>query len=114
LLSCRWAFGQALAQAAPLRSEFQSRLGQAALALENEPDLKAVLPRRRGALSEFIVGNMILVLTRELGYFALSEMNIPAKREEDVVDAFATLAALNTEAQFSHRVLVEAAKGLGS
>jgi hypothetical protein len=104
--------GQLLAQAAPPAPAFQSRMEEAARTLANEPRLKRLSAQQRQALSEFVVGNMLFVMAHEIGHAVMGEMEIPVLgREEDAADAFAILNALKVGHNFSHGVLVEAAKG---
>jgi Putative metallopeptidase len=62
---------------------------------------------------EFVVGNALFTLGHELGHAVVSEFNLPVLgREEDAVDAFATLALLHVGTDFTHGVLVDSAHGL--
>jgi hypothetical protein len=97
----------------PDSAGFEGRLSAAVRTLaETEPRLKQLpLPKRR-ALIEFVIGNMLFVTAHEVGHGVLAEMKIPnAGRDEDAADAFAILTALKLGSSFSHRVLIEAAKG---
>jgi hypothetical protein len=67
--------------------------------------------QRRGR-AEFVLSNMLFVAVHELGHALVSELDLVVLgREEDVADAYATLGMLKCGADFSRRVLVEAAKG---
>ena len=60
-----------------------------------------------------MAGNALFTLAHELGHAAVGEFNLPVLgREEDAVDAFATLALLHIGTDFTHGVLVDAARGL--
>ena len=62
---------------------------------------------------EFVAGNALFTLGHELGHAVVSEFNLPVLgREEDAVDAFATLALLHVGTDFTHGVLVDSAHGL--
>ena len=70
------------------------------------------LQRARQDMAEFVVGNMLFVLLHEMAHAHVTEMGLPVLgREEDAADAFATLALLRMQSEFSHGVLVQAAKG---
>jgi len=61
---------------------------------------------------EFVAGNMLFVLLHELGHAAITEMGLPVLgRMEDAADSFAALRLIRVGSDFSHRVLIEAAKG---
>ena len=106
-----------LPHAAPLLAEtvpstFQERIDAAARALEKEPRVGHLSLQQRQALTEFVVGNMLFVVAHELGHAAISEMNLPVLGgEEDAADSFAIITGLTIGTAFSHRVLVEAARG---
>ena len=70
-------------------------------------------PRQtRQDLAEFVVGNMLFVLLHEMAHVHVTEMGLPVLgREEDAADAFATLALIKMGSEFSHGVLIQAAKG---
>ncbi len=70
------------------------------------------LQQARQDMAEFVVGNMLFVLLHEMAHVHVTEMGLPVLgREEDAADAFATLALLKMGSEFSHDVLVQAAKG---
>jgi hypothetical protein len=70
------------------------------------------LQRARQDTAEFVVGNMLFVLLHEMAHAHVTEMGLPVLgREEDAADAFATLGLLRMRSEFSHGVLVQAAKG---
>lgn len=90
-----------------------SRFRSAADALAAvQPSVRALDERQRDRVSEFVIGNLLFVLTHELGHTAVSEFDLPVLgREEDAVDTFATLAFLHIGSDFSRRVLIDAARG---
>jgi hypothetical protein len=66
----------------------------------------------RQEMAEFVVGNMLFVLLHEMAHVHVTEMGLPVLgREEDAADAFATISLLKMGSDFSHAVLVQAAKG---
>ncbi len=68
---------------------------------------------QRERVVDFVLGNALFTLSHELGHAAVGEFNLPVLgREEDAVDAFATLALLHIGTDFTHGVLVDAARGL--
>jgi Putative metallopeptidase len=70
------------------------------------------LQQTRRDMNEFVVGNMLFVLLHEMAHVHVTEMGLPVLgREEDAADAFATLSLLKMGSEFSHGVLVQAAKG---
>jgi hypothetical protein len=97
----------------PDSAGFEARLSAAVSTLaETEPRLKQLPLPKRQALIEFVIGNMLFVTTHEVGHGVLTELAIPnVGRDEDAADAFAILTALKLGSSFSHRVLIEAAKG---
>ena len=59
-----------------------------------------------------MAGNALFTVGHELGHAVVSEFNLPVLgREEDAVDAFGTLALLHVGTDFTHGVLVDAARG---
>jgi hypothetical protein len=103
----------AIAQTPPPRS-IASRLGDAGEGLAAaEPRFQALDPARRRTAVEFIVGNTLFTLTHELGHAVISVLDLPVLgREEDAADTFATLALLHVGSEFTHGVLLDAARGL--
>ena len=95
------------------RSEqFQSRVDEAARAVENDPRLARLTHQQRKDLIEFIAGNMLFTLTHELGHALISEMGLYVLgREEDAADSFAVVGMLNVGTAVSDRILVAAATG---
>jgi hypothetical protein len=61
---------------------------------------------------EFITGNILFVMLHELSHGAVNQMDLPVVgREEDAADSFASVRLIQVGSDFSHRVLVEAARG---
>jgi hypothetical protein len=113
-LLCGLLFGAApaLAQSSPSKSpQSQTRMDAAAREMGGHARLNDV-PRQRKDMADFVVGNMLFVLLHEMAHVHVTEMGLPVLgREEDAADAFATLAMLRMGSEFSHGVLVQAAKG---
>jgi len=105
--------GPVHAQTAPAGSgQFQERISAVARSLQNNPRLKKLSQRDREKLAEFVTGNMLFALLHELAHTATDEFDLPVLgREEDAADDFAAVRLLRIGSEFSHRVLVEAAKG---
>jgi Putative metallopeptidase len=92
--------------------QFRARLDEAARAMENIPRLKSLSQQQRKDVVEFVAGNMLFVLTHELGHALIGEMDLYVLgREEDAADAFAVTAMLEVGTEVSARVLVQAATG---
>ncbi len=92
--------------------QFRARLDEAAHAIENNPRLKNLSQQQRKNLVEFVAGNMLFVLTHELGHALISEMDLYVLgREEDAADAFAVTRMLDVGTEVSSHVLVQAATG---
>jgi putative metallopeptidase DUF4344 len=91
---------------------FQAGIDEAARESGKESRSRHLSAQQRRARAEFVFGNMLFVAIHELGHALVSELDLPVLgREEDAADAFATLGVLKCGAEFSRRVLVEAAKG---
>ncbi len=74
--------------------------------------LDHALPQTSKDMAEFVVGNMLFVLLHEMAHAHVTEMGLPVLgREEDAADAYATISLLRMGSDFSHGVLVQAAKG---
>jgi Putative metallopeptidase len=108
-------FGLAEAQAQPTPAEFDSfktRIDEALTKFGDNPRMKALSPKNRQDLAEFVSGNMLFVLLHELAHAAISEFDLPVLgKEEDAADAFASLTLIHIKSAFSGRVLEAAAKG---
>ncbi len=93
-------------------NRFQVRVDAAARALHDDPQFKHLSLRYLQGLVEFVSGNALFVLLHELGHAAITEMGLPVLgRMEDAADTFAALRLIRIGSDFSHRVLIEAAKG---
>ena len=93
-------------------SRFQERVDAAVRALHDDPQFKHLSLRYLQGLVEFVSGNALFVLLHELGHAAITEMGLPVLgRMEDAADTFAALRLIRIGSDFSHRVLIEAAKG---
>ncbi len=93
-------------------NRFQERVDAASRALHDDPQFKHLSPRYLQGLVEFVSGNALFVLLHELGHAAITEMGLPVLgRMEDAADTFAALRLIRIGSDFSHRVLIEAAKG---
>jgi hypothetical protein len=110
ILSCD---GALLAQtASPSAADVQDRINALARSLQTNPRLKKLSEKQRENLVNFIAGNMLFVMLHELGHGAVEQFEIPILgREEDAADNFAIINLLQVGTAFSHRILVEAAKG---
>jgi len=92
--------------------QFRARLDEAAHAIQGDPRLKNLSQQQRKDLLEFVIGNMLFVLTHELGHALIREMDLYVLgREEDAADAFAITTMLNVGTEVSNRVLVQTATG---
>jgi len=105
--------GAILAQPAPSSpASFQDRINEVARSFKNKPRLKKLSDKQRENVVNFIVSNVLFVMLHELGHGAVAEFNIPITgREEDSADNFAIVNLLRVGNAFSHRILVEAARG---
>ncbi len=102
-----------LAQSPPSGGQqFQARIDAAALALGSNPRFKKVAPQMRQQITEFVIGNILFAMLHELGHAAVGELGLPVLgKDEDAADSFAAVRLIRLGSDFSHRVLVEAAKG---
>jgi Putative metallopeptidase len=93
--------------------KFQERIDAAALALrDSNPQFKNLSPKYLQGIAEFVSGNMLFVLLRELRLASIIQMGLPVVgRIEDAADSFAALRLIRVGDDFCHRVLTEAAKG---
>jgi hypothetical protein len=110
----------AVAQPAPSQSanpaqpsKFQARIDAAALALrEGDPRFRGLSPEFVQGLVEFVSGNLLFVLLHEMAHATITQMGLPVLgKVEDAADTYATLRLLRIGSDFSHRVLITAAKG---
>jgi hypothetical protein len=102
-----------LAQAPPSnRQQLQARIDAAAVALGSNPRFKKTSLKFRQEIMQFVIGNILFAMLHELGHTAVDEMGLPVLgKEEDEADSFAAVRLIRLGSVFSHRVLVEAAKG---
>jgi Putative metallopeptidase len=101
-----------LAQSPPSEQPLQARIDAAAVALGSNPRFKKTSLKFRQEIMEFVIGNILFAMLHELGHAAADEMGLPILgKEEDAADSFAVVRLIRLGSVFSHRVLVEAAKG---
>ena len=92
--------------------QFRARLDEAAHAIENDPRFEKLSQQQRKDLVEFVGGNILFVLTHELGHALIGEMDLYVLgREEDAADTFAVTRMLDVGTEVSDHVLVRAATG---
>ena len=109
MLAARPVFAQSPPSAG---QPFQARLDAAAQALGSHPRYKNTSLKFRQQIVEFVIGNILFAMLHELGHVAIAEMELPVVgKEEDAADSFAAMRLIRLGSAFSHRVLVEAAKG---
>lgn len=61
---------------------------------------------------EFVVGNVLFAMVHELAHAAIADLGLPVLgKEEDEADSFTAVRLIGLGSVFSHRVLVEAARG---
>jgi hypothetical protein len=112
LLALLLAAGCLSAVPLPDAADCEARLEAAIAAVSNHPRVKDVPPAKIRATTEFVLGNSLFTLLHEAAHGLISDLGLPVLgREEDAADAFATVAMLQMKDEFSHRVLVNAAKG---
>jgi hypothetical protein len=96
----------------PDTPDCEARLGAAVVAISTHPRVKDESPEKLKATAEFVLGNTLFALMHEMAHGLISDLGLPVLgREEDAADAFATVMMLNMKTEFTHRVLVNAAKG---
>jgi hypothetical protein len=96
----------------PDSPDCEERLEAAVLAISTHPRVKDVPQKTLKATTEFALGNTLFALLHEMGHALITDLGLPVLgREEDAADAFATVAILEMKTAFTHRVLVNAAKG---
>lgn len=90
----------------------EARLEVAVAAISSHPRVKDMSREKLKATTEFALGNSLFAVLHEMGHGLISDLGLPVLgREEDAADAFATVAILEMKTEFTHRVLVNAAKG---
>ena len=99
-----------VAQPAPT---FQARIDAAVLALrDSNQRLRRASPQFVQGLAEFVSGNLLFVLLHEMAHAPITQMGLPVLgKMEDAADTFAALRLIRLGSDFSHRVLINAAKG---
>lgn len=89
----------------------EERLEAAVAAVSTHPRVKDVPPAKIKATTEFALGNTLFALLHEMAHGLIADLGLPVLgREEDAADAFATVTMLEMKNEFTHRVLVNAAK----
>jgi hypothetical protein len=102
----------AAAQTPATQPTMSSGMEQAVNDMSGHARLKGAPHQKTVDTVAFVAGNMLFVMLHETGHALVSEMGLPVLgREEDAADAYATVSMLKMASGFSHRVLVEAAKG---
>src|ERR1700730_13258511 len=99
--------------AAPLPDspDCEARLEAAVLAISTHPRVKDMPRDKLKATTEFALGNTLFALLHEMAHGLIADLGLPVLgREEDAADAFATVTMLEMKNEFTHRVLVNAAK----
>lgn len=105
-------FAPASASAQHHKADLPGRIDAAADALSHEPKFSRLSVEGRREIIRFAAGNLLFVVLHELGHALITEMGLPVLgREEDAADAFAAVAMLRMNDEFSGRVLTEAARG---
>jgi hypothetical protein len=95
-----------------LREQFRAGVEATARALESDPSLQNLSPEQRRDAIGFVTGNIFFAIVHEMGHVLISEFELPVLgREEDAADAHAVLVLLRSGSAYSHRVLVDVAKG---
>jgi len=95
----------------PDSADCEERLELAIAAISTHPRVKDVPPAKIRATTEFVLGNSLFAILHEMAHGLIADLGLPVLgREEDAADAFATVAILEMKSEFTHRVLVNAAK----
>jgi hypothetical protein len=95
----------------PDSADCEERLELAVKAISTHPRVKDVSPAKIKATTEFVLGNSLFAVLHEMAHGLIADLGLPVLgREEDAADAFATVAILEMKTEFTHRVLVNAAK----
>jgi hypothetical protein len=106
------AADQATDRRAAGSEQFRTRLEQAARDMENDPRFGNLSQQQRKDVAAFVAGNMLFVLTHELGHALIGEMDLYVLgREEDAADTFAVTRLLDVGTEVSAQVLIQAATG---
>src|SRR5262249_38944757 len=92
--------------------QFRAGLDEAAHVIENSPLLENFSQQQRKDMVGFVAGNILFVLTHELGHAVIGEMDLYVLgREEDAADTFAVTRMLDVGTDVSADVLAQAATG---
>ena len=106
---CALAIAPASAQ--PTVAEFESykaRIEAAVSAVGDHPRLRALPPKKREELAEFVSGNLLFTLLHELAHAAINQFDLPVLgKEEDAADQIAGFITL----QFGKEVARTAING---
>ena len=95
----------------PDSADCEERLELAIAAVSTHPRVQGLPAQKIRATTEFVLGNTLFALLHETAHGLIADMGLPVLgREEDAADAFATVAMLQMKTEFTHRVLVNAAK----
>jgi hypothetical protein len=95
----------------PDSADCEERLELAVASVSAHPRVKGLPAEKIRATTEFVLGNTLFALLHETAHGLIADMGLPVLgREEDAADAFATVAMLQMKTEFTHRVLVNAAK----
>lgn len=95
----------------PDSADCEERLQLAVAAISSHPRVKDVPPAKIRATTEFVLGNTLFALLHETAHGLIADLGLPVLgREEDAADAYATVAMLQMKTEFTHRILVNAAK----
>ncbi len=93
-------------------ADFEAGMAGAIRELENAPGLEGLSEQERREYIEFVAGNVMFATAHEVGHMLVRELGLPVLgREEDAVDAYATLTGLRHVDTFSDRVLTNSAWG---
>jgi putative metallopeptidase DUF4344 len=73
--------------------------------------LRALPPKKREELAEFVAGNLLFALLHELAHAAINQFDLPVLgKEEDAADSFAATRLIRIGSAFSDQVVASAAK----
>jgi len=90
------------AQVPPEQQRVRARMENAIREMGGDARMKKMSERQQSDLVEFVAGNMLFVGFHEMGHALVNQLHLPVLgREEDAVDAFATLAMLEEGTEFS-------------
>jgi hypothetical protein len=90
----------------------RARIAAATAALAASPTFKALSPKDRQAIMEFVSGNVLFVMLHELGHAIIGEMGIQVLgKDEDAADSYAAVRLIRIGSDYLDRVVANAAKG---